>query len=198
METEKFEKFLELQFQTLRKEIEETKGRIFKLEVGGVGIPILPIVFQFFSNVFYKAGNSTTGMSFEYAVAFLTLVAPFFIIGLILAFIAEKMTLMRCGRYIRYHIEPVISSVTGWENWLETAHQRRERDCDQFVAQSFAFLWVSYYAFTSMSACLSLLGSPIALKEFLAVSAFFIYSIVGFLMWWYYHNRMHSLYHNSK
>jgi hypothetical protein len=41
-------KFLELQFQTLRKEIEETKSRIFTLELGLIGVPILPALVQIF------------------------------------------------------------------------------------------------------------------------------------------------------
>jgi hypothetical protein len=58
------------------------------------------------------------------------------------AFIAQRTGLMRCGTYIRCHIEPLIDGITGWETWLET--RPRQRRSDQFSFYSFLLICFFY------------------------------------------------------
>jgi hypothetical protein len=132
-------KFLELQFQTLRKEIEETKSRIFTLELGLIGAPLIPPLVQ----IFLRPSNTSELNSLWENLSGLFIAAtPFFIIILMSAFIAQRTGLMRCGTYIRCHIEPLIDGITGWETWLET--RPRQRRSDQFSFYSFLLICFFY------------------------------------------------------
>ena len=126
----KKEKFLELQYLTLRKEIEETKGRIFKIIVGGASV--VPAA-QFLAQT--------------YDVGVIMLLLPFLVIIIILLFLAENNALMRCGRYIRLHIEPAIPEIMGWETWeeKEKTSEFDPRAADKYVIYSFYLLATLYY-----------------------------------------------------
>lgn len=47
---------------------------------------------------------------------------------------------MRCGRYIREHIEPSIEDVVGWEAWLSKPDEKKRRTVDFFAFVSFNML----------------------------------------------------------
>lgn len=98
--------FLLEEYRTLRKEIEETKSRIFKLAI--TGITGIPTAYFLVSNAKEKV---------------LVLTLPFLIVTLLLLFLSESRSLMRCGKYIRERIETVMiqenNLVSGWEHWLE-------------------------------------------------------------------------------
>ncbi len=121
-------RFLEVQYLTLRKEIEETKSRTFKILVGGV--TVVPAA-QFLAQ--------------SLGIEVLQLLLPFLVMIIMLLFLAENNALMRCGRYIRLHIEPKIPEVTGWEVWLEKPSEFNPRAVDHYVIYSFYLLSALYY-----------------------------------------------------
>ncbi len=96
------QRFYELQYLTLRKEIEDTHARMFTLLIGGSAL--VPAA-QFLSEAF-RAG------------VFLV-VLPFLVVVLVLLFLSQNVAIMRCGQYIREHIEAKIPDITGWETWEE-------------------------------------------------------------------------------
>lgn len=122
-------KFLESQYLTLRKEIEATKDRIFKIIIGGA--TVVPAA-QFFAEV--------------YKVGVVTLVLPFLVIIVMLLFLHENNALMRCGRFIRLHIEPHLPSLTCWEYWLsEPTPNFDTRASEKYLIYSFYLLSTLYY-----------------------------------------------------
>ena len=171
----KKEKFLELQYLTLRKEIEETKGRIFKIIVGGASV--VPAA-QFLAQT--------------YDVGVIMLLLPFLVIIIILLFLAENNALMRCGRYIRLHIEPYIrlpieptipEGIMGWETWEEETSEKKKtsefdpRAADRYLIYSFYLLATLYYivsvylaaSFTYTNTTYSLIGLTVVLGTYIAL-----------------------------
>jgi hypothetical protein len=112
-------KFLELQYMTLRKEIEDAKGRAFKILAGeAFAIPL--------AQFFIKSSNE--------GVEVVLVILPVLIIILVLRFIYENNSIIRCGAYIKCFIEPYYinkysqdlkssgnnkDAYKGWEEWLE-------------------------------------------------------------------------------
>jgi len=137
----KREKFLELEYMTLRKEIENSKDRLFKIMVGGATIiPTAQYVVQLLK----------TEIDNIWAIKSLL---PFLVIIMILLFLSENNSLMRCGWYIREHIEPQITpKIHGWENWLEQEMEPSIRLVDRFVITGFYLLSACYYVGTAVIA----------------------------------------------
>ena len=124
-----FEKFFELQFQTLRKEIEDAKKREFQLLVGG---PILIPTIQSFA----------FGYNFEAIILALPLIITIY--SLTLAFV--RGTAMRCGKYIRTELESKCHSIEGWETWLENhVDDLRTRRSESRLVMAFILLVCVYY-----------------------------------------------------
>ena len=121
--------FLKEQFLTLRKEIEATKSRIFKSL--GFGLVIVPT-----SHFFAKS----------YKIDTIILSIPILVIVVALIYLSENNALMRCGRYIRLHIEPEIEGVIGWEKFLETPSEIDPRSVDKYLSYCFYLLFFVYFA----------------------------------------------------
>jgi|WetSurMetagenome_2_1015567.scaffolds.fasta_scaffold90077_2 hypothetical protein len=104
-------KFLELQFATLRKEIEDHKSRMLQLFTGqAFSIPLIQFLFN--------------SISSEDNIVFLFI--PPLIFVLVLRFVYENECMFRAGLYIRKQIEPFYARPNedhilyiGWEEWLE-------------------------------------------------------------------------------
>jgi hypothetical protein len=129
------EDFLKAEYGTLRQEVKETKGRIFKL--AGLGIVGMP-------SAYYLANT--------YHVDVLILSLPLLICTVVLLYLSESKALMRCGKYIRTVIEPEIrgeaaKSPLGWEHWLEEmGHGEQDRRIvDKLLTLFFYILWIFYY-----------------------------------------------------
>jgi hypothetical protein len=99
------DKFMEIEYQTLREEIKQTKDRIFKL--AGFGLIGMPSAYSF-ANI--------------YDIQVLVLSLPIMICTIFLLFLSETRALMRCGTYIKNKLEPNINNNAdtriGWEAWL--------------------------------------------------------------------------------
>lgn len=120
--------FLKEEYLTLRTEIKETKGRIFKL--AGLGVVAMP-------SAYFLAKTQDIDV--------LVLSLPLIICAIVLLYMSESRALMRCGKYIREKIEP--NAGIGWETWLEeVGHKEQDRRIvDKLLTIFFYFLWAVYY-----------------------------------------------------
>ncbi|HVT11537.1 MAG TPA: hypothetical protein VHE55_04670 [Fimbriimonadaceae bacterium] len=128
------DEFMALQYQTLREEIRDTKARIYKLI--GLALLIMPAAQ-------YLVGTSHLPV--------LLLGLPLIILIMALLYVSENHSLMRCGRYIRTHIENKIHG-EGWEEWLESKDSCEPRNVDKFVNYCFYGLFFLYY---TVAVCLA-------------------------------------------
>ena len=116
--------FRTLQFTSLRREIESLQNRGFwVIFVGLLGTPPLS---------YFLLSASTP--------VWLTL--PFFLLGLIVLFLAQQHHMMRAGRYIRENIEQT-TNLVGWEEWLESRAELRL--FDRHSSACFMIIFFAYY-----------------------------------------------------
>jgi hypothetical protein len=125
--------FLKQQYISLREEVRETKDRIFKTL--GFGLIVVP-------------GTHALGDVFHLNTVVLAL--PILIVVVALIYLSENNALMRCGRYIKNHIEPQIKDVLGWESWLEdkstsSSVKWKTRNVDRNLSYAFFLLYFVYY-----------------------------------------------------
>jgi tetratricopeptide (TPR) repeat protein len=105
-------RFAELEYQTLRREIEDAKGRMFKI-IAGEAI-LFPSI-----QVFLELKGKTEASPIFY------LMLPFLIFVFVSRFLYENNSTIRAGCYIRSYIEPIYidqaipQKFLGWEEWLE-------------------------------------------------------------------------------
>ena len=125
------EAFITSQYETLRREIEESKGRLFQIIVGGAGI--VPVA-QFVAETLQ--------------LSVITLVLPPIVLMVVFLFLSENNAMMRCGCYVRENIEPAIlqgSGLVGWETWLELPREADPRNVDKYMIYSFYVLSIVYF-----------------------------------------------------
>ena len=129
------DKFLIQQYISLREEVKETKARIFKL--AGLGIVGMPASYF---------------LAHTYKLEILIISLPILICTILLLFLAESRALMRCGMYIKEHIEPIFQKqenqdFIGWEHWLQENKQGEpgRRIVDILVLVFFYILFAFYY-----------------------------------------------------
>lgn len=121
----KREDYLTQQFLTLRREIEGQQTRVFWIIVIGLlGMPVLGYVLL--------SADSQIWVTL-----------PFFLLALILLYLAEQNHMIRAGRYIREYIEPHIEFSPGWEAWLERHAELRV--VDKQFSSCFVVLFFLYY-----------------------------------------------------
>jgi hypothetical protein len=174
--------FATLEYPALRKEIEETKARLFKL--AGFGIVGLPGAYS---------------VAKIYEIGVLTLSLPILICTIVLLYVSESHALMRCGRYVRHVVEsqivgqddkPILGEdgrpIGGWEWWLEqkVSNEPDRRLVDKLLAVFFYLLFFFYYvASVALSAQLAnrlwgVLGLAIALGTYIGVGILFIVVLI--------------------
>lgn len=120
--------FLKQQYVTLREEIRDSKARIFRIM--GFGLTIVP------------AANFVAQ---TYKVDAITLSLPILVVVIALVFLAENNALMRCGSYIKDHIEPNFPKIVGWETWLQIKKKWNVRNVDIYVSYAFHILFLVYF-----------------------------------------------------
>lgn len=97
-----------------------------------------------------------------------------------LIYLAENNALMRCGRYLKHHIEPEINGVVGWERWLETRSNYDTRAVDKYLSYAFYLLFFVYFAgsvFLSAKFSLSaygLLATSFLVGAYVAIGIWFV------------------------
>jgi hypothetical protein len=122
-------RFLELQYQSLRREIEQSKQNLFRIVVGGaVGVPAA----QYFAST--------------YEIGAITLTLPFLVVMMVLLFLSENHAVMRTGTYILHHVESRVPGVEGWEQWLHRSPARNgTRSVDKLLVLAFSVLSAVYF-----------------------------------------------------
>ena len=117
--------FLAQQFATLRHEIEGQQVRAFwTVVIGLLGIPTL--------SYFLLRAETPIWMTL-----------PFFLLVLIVLFLAQQNHMMRAGRYIREYIEPQVDFSPGWEEWIESRPELRLMD--KHFSSCFVVMFFLYY-----------------------------------------------------
>ena len=123
-------KFLELEYTTLRTEIENSRERGFKIMIGGVlAVP----------------GAQFLAHTFE--ISIFKLFLPFIVICFYLLWLTEHLAIGRCADYI-LTIEDQIPEVKGWEHWLEDTDKRGDVDKrahERHLGLAFNFLSGLFY-----------------------------------------------------
>jgi hypothetical protein len=153
------------QFQALRSEIDGAKARMFRIAVlGALGIPVL----------IYLAEKPDAG--------FLAPILPFAVLVLSMLFMHEQHSLMRCGRYMRERIEPLIEEGAGWEAWLESQPYLRVMDKTVF----WCFLLASFvFYFSAVGLAISKLldsGDAVIPGQYKVYVGGAIYALTAFWM----------------
>lgn len=124
--------FITEQFISLRREIEGRQARLFWIVVIGLlGLPFL--------SCFVVGANSGSGI-----------VLPFFVLALIILFLAQQGQMMRAGRYIRECLERDVDFSPGWESWLESRPELRQ--VDRHCSACFIVIFFVYYFLSIASA----------------------------------------------
>ena len=163
------QEFLKQQYISLREEIKETKTRIFK--IAGFGIFVVPAA-QYIAK------------AYQLDIIFIAL--PLLVIMVALLYLSENHALMRCGYYIKEHIEPKM--IIGWEAWLAEKGRYDRRSVDKYLSYSFCLLFLIYY-----SGALYAVGRY-ALHEFgatamLAMVGSYVVIGVTFIIYFYIHMK---------
>jgi hypothetical protein len=157
-------RFLELQYLTLRKEIEDSLARAFQIMIGSAAlIPLL------------------VGIIGHYTATPILMTLPMMVVVSALLYLNQWNSIMRCGRYIRMKIEPQIVGNQGWEGWLEshpdtqmgTVHNRL---VDTYLQYAFYLLTAAYYSATSYIGVLYAYRSYGSVGEWLSLG---VYIAVG-------------------
>jgi hypothetical protein len=128
------EAFLEWQYHTLRKEIETSKDRLFKIGAGSlIIVPAVEILAIAVKET--VVADHDMGAILVVPLLVLLLLLPIVVLVLHTLFFAEHLAISRCARYIREHIEPAVPKVVGWEQWLgKTWLEKRARDSKESLA----------------------------------------------------------------
>ena len=126
-------KYQELVFLTLRKEIEDSLDRAFKIMVGGA--TLIPAV---------------VGIVAFYSATPILMTLPMVVVVTALLYLFQWNSIMRCGRYIRLKIERDIMGDDGWEAWLESDYDPKigsvhNRMVDTYLVIAFYLLTAGYY-----------------------------------------------------
>ena len=118
--------YLSQQFVTLRREIEGHQTRAFWTVVMGLlGIPAI--------SYFLISADIPVWMAM-----------PFFMLVLMVLFLAQQSFMMRAGRYIREYIETQIEYAPGWESWIESRPVYRVMD-RQFAGSLLVLFFLFYF-----------------------------------------------------
>jgi hypothetical protein len=126
-------RFQELQYLTLRKEVEDSLNRAFQIMVGGA--TLIPIL---------------VGILGHYTATPILLTLPMMVVVIALLYLNQWNSIMRCGRYIRTRIEPEMMGEEGWEAWLESHPDTHmgavhNRLVDTYLVFAFYLLTGAYY-----------------------------------------------------
>jgi hypothetical protein len=141
------DEFFKLQYQTLRDEIKDTKARIF--QILSIGFTLLPAAHF---------------LGYKYDIGAIILFAPVLISAFALLYLSENRALMRCGYFIRCHLETHVDGIQGWEHWLESPKVKGfdPRGVDKYSSYAFYLLFLIYYVLAVVVAafyCFATLGS---------------------------------------
>lgn len=120
--------FNKLQYDTLREEIRESKARMHRTLLYGLSV---------------APAASTLAQVMKIDV--LILLVPLFVLTIGLLYLSDSYSVMRCGTFIKNHLEASIPGGKGWEQWLYGDGRLHQRSVDIFLLGGFYVLFVVYY-----------------------------------------------------
>jgi hypothetical protein len=155
-------RFQELQYLTLRNEIEQCLNRSFQIMVGGA--TLVPIL---------------VGILGHYALTPILLTLPMTVVVIALLYLNQWNSIMRCGRYIRTQIEPKMVGDEGWEAWLESHPDTHmgavhNRLVDTYLVYAFYLLTAAYYFATSFIAITYAHRTYGSIAEWIALACYIV------------------------
>jgi heme/copper-type cytochrome/quinol oxidase subunit 2 len=153
------------------------------------GILGIPVALPFFISIstMVQSGNTAVatgavqgsgGAAFSNALSLVSIVVPFLILALYAVFVAETLSVWRCAKYIRNHVESRLNEVAnhtdatwlqgtlprekyiGWETWLyHVGHGESKlsiRQHDHIVGWAFLISMIIYFLVSVVIACCGL------------------------------------------
>lgn len=158
------DRYVELQLETLRREIENCLERAFKIMVGGA--TLIPVL---------------VGVLANYSATPILMTLPLVVVVTALLYLNQWTMIMRAGRYIRIKIEREIMGDDGWEAWLEATSDARlgpvnNRRVDTYLQYAFYLLTGAYYVATTYIAMTYARDAYGATTEWIAFAA---YAVIG-------------------
>lgn len=124
------EEFLKMQYVALREEILATQKRSLQtLGFGALSVPAAGFLAE--------TQKSPA----------LWLTVPILIMGIALLYLADNHGIIRCGAYIKEHIEKRVKAegIVGWETWLEDGVQRGRRRSERYTTICFYLFFLLYF-----------------------------------------------------
>ncbi len=121
--------FLKLQYEALRQEILATQKRNFQtLGFGALSIPAAGFLAE------------------TQKIPALWLAVPVLILGIAILYLADNHGIIRCGEYIKEHIEKKLEpeGIVGWETWLERG-QKHTRSTERYTTYCFYTFFLLYF-----------------------------------------------------
>ena len=162
------DEFAKLEYQTLRKEIEESKQRLFLVVAAGISVV---------TTADYFAVRDNAGI--------FSLLLPFLVLAFALLFLSQHNAKFRAGRYIRKHIEHNLKGIApGWENWLEK-DVVKHREPDKYIKMGFLVVFVTYYSFSAYLAGKSLDSLLIIWGIDVKYLTWILFGVVGIIFIYY-------------
>lgn len=133
--------FLELEYTTLRKEIEDSRERGFKIIVGAVlAVPTAQFIAEGFNIGIFK------------------LFVPLIVLCFYLLWLAEHLAIGRCAEYIltlEDRMKRISPEVEGWEHWLRARSVDR-RTSEKYLGYAIDFLSIGFYGAATLIAASAL------------------------------------------
>jgi len=167
------EEFHKMQYEALRQEILATQRR--NLQTLGFGALSVPAV-SYLADV--------------HKIPALALTIPPLVLGIALFYLADNHGIIRCGEYIKEHIEKDLApeGVMGWETWLEAGQEHGTRSTERYTTVCFYLLFLLYFV-TAIFMAWSYMES-VHYRFGVAVGIAAFYSALGAGVGWY---IVHSL-----
>lgn len=122
--------FLRMQYEALRQEILATQKRHHQtLGFGALSVP------------------ATSYLAVVHEIPELSLMVPFLVLGIALMYLANNHGIIRCGEYIREHIEKKVAEpgLVGWETWLEEKQEGSRRITERYITLGFYLMFLLYF-----------------------------------------------------
>jgi hypothetical protein len=126
----KGDEFLRVQYEALRQEILATQRR--NLQTLGFGALSIPA-----AGFLAETQKSPA----------LWLTVPILIMGIALLYLADNHGIIRCGAYIKEHIEKRLKAegIMGWETWLEEGRKYGTRSTERYTTWCFYLFFLLYF-----------------------------------------------------
>jgi hypothetical protein len=136
--------FLEMEYTTLRKEIEDSRERGFRIIVGAVlAVPGAQFIAE------------------TWEIGIFKLFLPLIVLCFYLLWLAEHLAIGRCAEYmltIEDRMNRMCPEVKGWEHWL-AANSADRRAHEKYLGWAFNALSVGFYGAATLLAASALVGN---------------------------------------